>query len=49
MGLGLKSLQLVTLGACRVRGTLKQREQENSFGQYSSLNKQFEVRTFGDK
>jgi hypothetical protein len=49
MGLGLKSLQLVTLGACRVRGTLKQREQENPFGQYSSLSKQFEIRTLGNK
>jgi hypothetical protein len=30
--------------ACGVRGTLKQGEQENSFGQYSSLSKQFEIR-----
>jgi hypothetical protein len=32
-----------------VRGTLKQGEQENSFGEYSSLSKQFEIRTAGDK
>jgi hypothetical protein len=32
-------------GAHGVRGTLKQGEQENSFGQYSSLRKQFEIRT----
>jgi hypothetical protein len=32
-----------------VKGTLKQGEQENSFGQYSSLSKQFEIRTSGDK
>jgi hypothetical protein len=32
-----------------IRGTLKQEEQENSFGQYSSLSKQFEIRTSGDK
>jgi hypothetical protein len=30
-------------GACEVRGTLKQGEQENSFGQYSSLSKQFKI------
>jgi hypothetical protein len=35
-------------GALGVRGTLKQEEQENSFGQYSSC-KQFEIRTSGDK
>jgi hypothetical protein len=33
-------------GAC---GTLKQGEQDNSFGQYSSLSKQFEIRPSGDK
>jgi hypothetical protein len=31
------------------KGALKQGEQENSFGQYSSLSKQFEIRTSGDK
>jgi hypothetical protein len=36
-------------GARGERGTLKQEEQENSFGQYSSLSKQFEIRTSGDK
>jgi hypothetical protein len=36
-------------GAYGVRGTLKQGEQENSFGQYSSLSKQFKIRTSGDK
>jgi hypothetical protein len=34
-------------GARGERGTLKQGEQENSFGQYSSLSKQFEIRTYG--
>jgi hypothetical protein len=32
-----------------VRETLKQGEQENCFGQYLSLSKQFEIRTSGDK
>jgi hypothetical protein len=36
-------------GACEVRGTLKQGEQENSFGQYSSLSEQFEIRPSGNK
>jgi hypothetical protein len=36
-------------GVPGVRGTFKQGEQENSFGWYSSLNKQFEIRTSGDK
>jgi hypothetical protein len=36
-------------GTRGVRGTLKQGEQENSFGQYSSLSKQFEIRTSGNK
>jgi hypothetical protein len=49
MGLGSQSLWLLRKGAHRVRGTLKQAEQENSFGQYSSLSKQFEIRTSGDK
>jgi hypothetical protein len=35
-------------GARGVRGTLKQGEQ-NSFGQYLSFSKQFEIRTSGDK
>jgi hypothetical protein len=36
-------------GACGIRGTLKQGEQDNSFGKYSSLIEQFEIRTPGDK
>jgi hypothetical protein len=32
-----------------VRGTLKKGEQEISFEQYSSLCKQFEIKTSGDK
>jgi hypothetical protein len=32
-----------------VRETLNQGEQENSFVQYSSLSKQFDIRTLGDK
>jgi hypothetical protein len=36
-------------GACGGRRTLKQGEQENSFGQYSSLSMQFEIRTSGNK
>jgi hypothetical protein len=36
-------------GAHEVRVSLKQGEQENSFEQYSSLSKQFEIRTSGDK
>jgi hypothetical protein len=36
-------------GASGVRGTLKQGEQNNSFGQYLSLSKQFEIRTSGCK
>jgi hypothetical protein len=36
-------------GAHGVRGTLKQGGQENSFEQYSSLSKQLEIRTPGDK
>jgi hypothetical protein len=35
-------------GTCGVRGTLKQGEQESS-GQYSSLSKQFQIRTSGFK
>jgi hypothetical protein len=34
---------------CVVRGTLKQGEQENFFGQCSSLSKQLEIRTSGNK
>jgi hypothetical protein len=34
-------------GARELRVTLKQGEQENSFGQYSSLRKQFEIGTSG--
>jgi hypothetical protein len=30
------------------KGTLQQGEQENSFGQYSSLSKHFEIWTPGD-
>jgi hypothetical protein len=44
---------LLRKGACGARGTLKQGEQENSFGQYSSLSNIkdliFEMRTSGDK
>jgi hypothetical protein len=36
-------------GACGVWGTLKQRGKGNSFGQYSSLSKPFEIRILGDK
>jgi hypothetical protein len=36
-------------GAHGVRVTLRQREQENPFEQYSSLRRQFEIRTSGDK
>jgi hypothetical protein len=36
-------------GAHEVRVSLKQGEQENSFEQYSSLSKQFEIRTSSDK
>jgi hypothetical protein len=36
-------------GAHGVSRTLKQGEQENFFVQYLSLNKQFEIRTLGDK
>jgi hypothetical protein len=32
-----------------VKGTLKQGEQENSFGHYSSLGEQIEIRTSGNK
>jgi hypothetical protein len=35
-------------GACGVWGTLKQRGKGNSFGQYSSLSKHFEIWTPGD-
>jgi hypothetical protein len=40
---------LLRKGGMWVRGTLKQEEQENSFGQYSSLSKPFEIRILGDK
>jgi hypothetical protein len=36
-------------GARGVRGTLKQEEGENCFGQYSSLSEQSEISTSGDK
>jgi hypothetical protein len=36
-------------GVCGVKGTLNQGEQENSFGQFSSLSKQFEIRSPGNK
>jgi hypothetical protein len=51
MGLGSPIFMIGYLekGACVVRGTLKQGEQENSFGKYSSLSKQFEIRTSGNK
>jgi hypothetical protein len=35
--------------ACWVRGTLKHGQQDNSFGQYSSLIEQFEIRTPSNK
>jgi hypothetical protein len=36
-------------GVHGIRGTLKQEEQENSFGQYSSLRVQFGIKTSGNK
>jgi hypothetical protein len=47
-GLGF-TIFAIRKGARGVRGTLKQGEQENSLGEYSSLSKQFEIRTSGDK
>jgi hypothetical protein len=48
-GFTIFSIGYLEKEACRVRGTLKQGEQENSFGQYSSLSKQFEIETAGNK
>jgi hypothetical protein len=48
-GLTIFAIGYLEKGAREVRGTLKQGKQENSFGQYSSLSKQFEIRTSGNK
>jgi hypothetical protein len=47
-GFTIFTIGYIEKGARGVRGTLKQGEQENFWGQYSSLSKQFEIRTTGD-